>query len=540
MSVDSDDPRLRASIEAFNRGDLSGEASFLEPLLDEHPDDVRLLQRMGAVVAQLGDLKRAKDFLSRARDIDPDNIYVLQMLAWIARRLGDQDEANRLNERVMALDPDNAAPYVDLGRFNLAQGEIAAALECFEKALAIEPTSVDALVSLASLCERRHEFEEALRFAERAVALAPEHGQANITLARVELRSGQTQRAVERMQNLLATARISEADAASALYLIGQAVDKLGDFDHAFVAFQSANNMLHELYGPAVASMDSVLAPERLQKIHTHFETEDVAGWTTVPDGERPDPVFLVGFPRSGTTLLDQVLNAHSAIDTLEEKEHLIDVRNELVRPDGGLAGLAGMTKDDVDAYRQKYWSRVRENAGRDLAGGILIDKMPLNTILLGLIYRLFPKAKIIFAVRDPRDVVLSCFQQRFGVNVAMYQLLKLETAAAYYDQVMKIGAACRQRLPLDLHIVRYEDVVGDMESTVADLLAFLGLPWEAQMADYRDQARRRWITTPSAEQVIEPLYDTSIGKWRSYRRHMEPVLSVLEPWVDAFGYEAS
>jgi Sulfotransferase family len=117
---------------------------------------------------------------------------------------------------------------------------------------------------------------------------------------------------------------------------------------------------------------------------------------------------------------------------------------------------------------------------------------------------------------------------------------LKLESAAAYYDLVMSLGEVCRTRMPLNLHVVRYEDVVTDMQKTVSEVLAFLDLEWEDAMLDYRGQARKRWITTPSAEQVIEPIYASSMGKWRNYQHHMEPILPVLEPWVKKYGYDAS
>lgn len=538
MTLDQNDPRIAAAVEAYNQGDLKKEAALLEPLLEENPDDPKLLQRVGAVIAQLGDLGKAETYLKRALDADPQNAHVLKMLGWLYSKSGNSEDAKRHFETVIEQNPKMAGPHLDLGNFHLAGGDTAAARACYEKAISLEPDAVNAIVNLASLCEREHKFEEARELSERAVALSPDHGQANITLARVEMRLGHEQQAAERMQDLLARAPLGDFDSAVCLYLIGQAMDKAGEYEHAYVALDAANNTFHDLYKGQVASMESTLSPEYLQKIHDFFETEDVSKWTALEKKEGPAPVFLLGFPRSGTTLLDQILKSHSAIETLEEKENLIDVRNELVKPIGGLESLRSMTDNEINHYRKKYWSRVREDFKGDDAG-LLIDKMPLNTVLLGLIYRLFPEAKIIFALRDPRDAVLSCFQQRFGMNVAMFELLKLDTAAAYYDQVMQIGEVCREKLPLDVHVVRYEDVVADLKGTVSDVLAFLGLEWEEQIADYREKARARWITTPSAEQVIEPLYTSSMGKWRNYKSQMEPVLPVLAPWVSKFYYEA-
>jgi len=168
------------------------------------------------------------------------------------------------------------------------------------------------------------------------------------------------------------------------------------------------------------------------------------------------------------------------------------------------------------------------------------VDKLPLYIILLPLIHRLFPGARIILALRDPRDVTISCFRNRFSMNAAMYQFLSLETTARYYDAVMRLGEAARANLPLRLHVLRYEDVVRDFRGSIGGLLEFLGLPWTEEVMKYTDTASRRNIRTPSAAQVIQPLYRSSLGQWRHYATQLQPVLPILDPWVRAFGYETA
>jgi hypothetical protein len=155
------------------------------------------------------------------------------------------------------------------------------------------------------------------------------------------------------------------------------------------------------------------------------------------------------------------------------------------------------------------------------------------------LIQRLFPAAKIILVLRDPRDVVLSCYQQRFSMNVAMYQLLHLDTACAYYERVMRLVEVSRRKLPLRLHTVKYEDLIASFEQSVRGLLGFLELEWSDQVAHYAETARKRAIATPSAAQVVRPLYGSARGKWLHYREFLEPCLPVLAPWVRRFGYES-
>ena len=538
MTVDQNDPRVQAAVEAYNKGDLNQEAALLEPLLAEHPDDHNLLQRLGAVEAQRGKFDAAITHLERARKIEPEESRVLLMLGTVYKKTGRLDDAIECFEKLLELDPEMAEVHVNLGEVRLANGDADAGRASYEKAIALKPDFIEALSKLAALDEHEHRFEEAHAVARRAVELAPDHGQANITLARVALRMGKPQQAYQQLEWLILNVPLNAFDTSMALYLIGQTKDKMGEYDKAFAAYEGANNALHGVHEASLASTSSVLLPEFLRKLHRFFETEDISAWTKPKKVEEPAPVFLLGFPRSGTTLLDQILKAHSAVVTLEEKENLFDARNELLLRDGALERLGSMTDDEINHHRKNYWLRVHKELKNKKADGVIVDKLPLNTALLGLIYRLFPEAKIIFAMRDPRDVVLSCFQQRFGINAAMFQFLKLESAAAYYDQVMLLGEICRTHMPLNLHVIRYEDVVMDMQKTISDLLAFLELEWEDGILDYRGQARERWISTPSAEQVVEPLYTSSIGKWRNYQRYMEPVLPVLEPWVKKYGYD--
>lgn len=140
--------------------------------------------------------------------------------------------------------------------------------------------------------------------------------------------------------------------------------------------------------------------------------------------------------------------------------------------------------------------------------------------------------------LRDPRDVVLSCYQQRFSMNVAMYQLLRLDTACAYYDLVMRLLEVSRGKLPLQLYTVKYEDLIADFDHTVRGLLGFLELEWCEQVTRYAETARKRSIATPSHAQVVRPLYASARGKWLHYREFLEPCLPALAPWVRSLGYE--
>ncbi len=176
-------------------------------------------------------------------------------------------------------------------------------------------------------------------------------------------------------------------------------------------------------------------------------------------------------------------------------------------------------------------------DTGIDLAGKVFVDKHPLHSLKLPLIARLFPQAKILFAHRDPRDVVLSCFRRRFAMNPAMYQLLQLDSAAAFYDATMRLAELARPLLGLEWQVVRYEDLVEDFEKQLRGVCEAIGLDWVPNLADFASRAQARERATPSTAQLARGLDKSGVGHWRHYRSSLEPVMPVLNPWVERFGY---
>jgi hypothetical protein len=167
----------------------------------------------------------------------------------------------------------------------------------------------------------------------------------------------------------------------------------------------------------------------------------------------------------------------------------------------------------------------------------VVIDKLPLNLAYLFLVRRLYPNARVLFLLRDPRDVTLSCFCQSFELQGAMPYFLDLDQTAAYYDRLMKLAVLQQSSLGLEMHELRYEDLVTSFESRLRGVLEFLGLPWHEDVLDYRRKAADRAIDTPSYQQVARPLYSSSIGRWKNFRASLQPVLPKLEPWAATFGY---
>jgi tetratricopeptide (TPR) repeat protein len=414
----------------------------------------------------------------------------------------------------------------------------------FERAVEIHPDYADALSGLATLALRRGDAAEARDLAGRAIALSPGQTIASLTLAELDTAAGDSAAAETRLRGILDQPGVKPDVRARASSLLGDALDAQGRQAEAFGQYAAAGAEERRLYADQFARPGAPTVLEMTAWLLARFEAADPADWSTAPASPPPQPgdpsghVFFVGFPRSGTTLLEQILASHPAIVALDERDTLTEATRDLFTSNAKLDRLRNLGEADAAPYRDTYWARVREHCP-DLGGKVFIDKHPLNSDRLPLISKLFPEARILFALRDPRDVVLSCFRRRFRMNPAMYQLTSLEGAATYYEMVMRLAALYRLKLPTPVHDIRYEALVEDLQREVEGVCAFLGIAWDDAMLDFVETARGRSIRTPSARQVERGLYREGVGQWRAYAEQMAPVAPLLAPWVEAFGYPA-
>ena len=237
-----------------------------------------------------------------------------------------------------------------------------------------------------------------------------------------------------------------------------------------------------------------------------------------------------------GTTLLDTFMMGHPDVHVLEEEPVLQRAQDAL----GDFARLPDLDGAEIERLREAYFAAL-DGIAPEAAGKRVIDKLPLNILGAPLIHRLFPGAPVILSLRHPCDAVLSGFMQAFEPNDAMANFLDLGDAAALYDRVFAFWERCRAGLALNVHPLRYEDLIAQPEAEMRSLVGFLGLTWDERLLDHRRTAARRGtIVTPSYAQVTQPLYRGAAGRWERYRPQMRDVLPVLAPWAERHGYGAS
>lgn len=450
-------------------------------------------------------------------------------------RFGESVDAYRAG---VAIQPANASLHCRLGWAHELGQELAEARVSYLRALELAPDNPEILGRFASLAARTGSWAEARRFGERAIAGDSGHFAANLALATTDVEEGLYDAADLRLAAMLADGNLSANNRYLALGLLGDLRDRQDRVAEAMAAFTAAKAEARKQY-PALLSPDGTTMSQTVSLMTAYYQQmPSLSPRERDPSPSEANHFFLMGFLRSGTTLLEHALAGNPRVVTLEERDPAADALLAFSPQSRKLRALADATEQTLDEYRERYWQTVRKH-GVDPRDKIFIDKGPIASVKLPVLNRLFPKAKILFAIRDPRDVVLSCFRRRFRINPTTYEFLTLEGTARFYDAVMALSEIYRHKLPLDIYDIRYESLVDDFEGQTRALCAFMGLPWDDAMRKFSDRSKMGAVSTVSAPQIARGLNREGIGQWRRYADQLAPVLPILRPWVEKFGYSA-
>lgn len=428
------------------------------------------------------------------------------MLAWLLAQAGDDERAVAAYQRLLIADADDVESRIKLGLLfeRLNRLDKAEAL-LLHKSVAQAP--IDAMKALALGRLRRRLGDGA------GAAVLLEQGRA--------LASGGAMMAQIHFELAKCYDGTDQPDACMAALAIAH--------EQAEVAFQQRF--------PNVSRYDV------LGWLKERVEHDAPVAWQMpIEDGTAQDPVFLVGFPRSGTTLLERVLDAHPALSVLDERPALEAAIAELWRlprwRDQSLSdALDGLDPAVLHTARSIYWREVERHV---VPHGRLVDKYPLYLTRVPYVARLFPRSVWLLLLRHPCDCVLSCHMQAFGMNGGALVFRTIETTAEAYAAAMEHWESQISRTPMPVHTLRYEDLVTDFHGQLDRVMAFLSLARTATQDDFSMKAahRDRRINTPSYSQVIQPVNSSAIGRWQRYRRYFgERTLGLLRPWAERYGY---
>jgi Tfp pilus assembly protein PilF len=469
----------------------------------EAPNDLAVLLEASRAFAARYRHDRAGDLIGRA-------------LRWGARQGDVQLEAG--------------LAYLKLGRPTEAEG-------CFRRAARLAPDA-RAHLELAKIHERRHALDDADNAVGAALSAAPGLAAAWLIRARIDRRRGDTDRAYATLRRVIAGAKPSMPELPELYGELCTLLDSIGQHDAAWDAMVEGKRLQRAYEAPAWHAAQFVT--QRCSQAYRDLAAEDYARWNAAgPVGEPCRVALLTGFPRSGTTLLEQLIDAHPDAVSSEEKEvfgaDVLPLLGEGVPVDAPLAPLLdSLSSERIAAARKLYLDALQAIAGEPIGSRLHVDKNPAMIPMIPAMRRVFPELKLLVALRDPRDVILSCFLRWLPVNGMSVWFLTPERTAARYRMDLEGWLHMRELLS-DWAEIRYEDLVADVAGQARRALDALGLPWNDVVLNYRQG--RRLVLSPSYDAVAKPVYSTSIGRWRHYAHRLASILDGIAPLVSALGY---
>ena len=543
--MDAPTPKLETAVagirEAAAVGDRGRAIDLAIAAMSRQLEDPIIFRWVAEGLEEDGRAPDALALFNRAQHEAPDDVELKLVFAAALVRHDAHIEAIAPLEAVLARDPDHFDALMMRGAVALALRDLDTARQTFERTAVAWPMRFEPLVELATLAAQQGDWSQARSAAERAMTLNPAAEGAHLAIARADLAERMAAEAKARLEVLLADPRLPDTARAEALTLLGDAHDALDEPQRAFGVWRAREALLLQSRAPALARTPADVNIRLARRLADFFRRARTEDWGPAPLGDDRQPavrghVFLLSFPRSGATLLEQILASHAEATALDESVALPMATDRFLADDRSLEGLARIEADEARACRQAYWDRVRSELRGDLDGKIFIDKNPLNSFRLPIIAKLFPGAKVIFALRDPRDVVLSAWRRLYYSQ--LLEFMTLEGATEFYASVMQLAEIYRTKLHLPIHDLRHEALVSDFEPEVRRALAFMGLPWDPAVAEF---ARGPVVNvTPSASQIGQGLSREGVGQWRRYAAELAPVCRIVEPWVQRFGYPAS
>ncbi len=475
----------------------------------------------------------------------PQNIAAL---VDTARALGHRHEIKRAGEylvRLRALASDRKdLPFIIGQTFRMIHRE-ELAIQCFEEYVAGPGRRhADAHFELAVLYERRHRVADAEAAVTRVLKLNSAYFEASLLQGRLLRRRGEIGPAKALFRRLAENAKVHAFSRAQAWAALADIADKEGNYEQAVGLMARCKDL--QIAHAQVFQRHSAVVLGSLESFNESVTADDLRRWQAQKDDLRPlaRVAHLTSFPRSGTTLLENILDAHSGVISSEEQQvfsrDILDASwkepHETTPPT--VAGFDRIPVAKLQSLRRRYLSAMEESLDELIGDRVHLDKNPTHTLFIPALVRLFPESQFLIALRDPRDVIVSCYFQYLPLNPTSVSYLTWESTIRRYALDMGVWLRLRERLEASSWLeVRYEDVVRDLPAAARRALAFLNLPWEETVLGYRERLTSKTVHSPTYLDVAQPVHGRPIGRWKNYAPWLEPGLGKLERFVKEFGY---
>jgi tetratricopeptide (TPR) repeat protein len=481
-----------------------------------NPNNALYYANFGDVLCQRDRPAEALAAYERAIGLSPENAKAHSGTAVALADLRRFDEALASHQRAIQLEPENANWHLAFAETHLSRLAISDAEARFQQAIRLQPELGPAWSGLGVAYRSKGKFEEARKCFGKALQIDPNDAVAagNLATIRNEVSAAE----IERLRALLLTSELQVHDRVATGFALGKLLDDIDCFDEAFARYAEANATYRSWRAAEGVRFDANKLSQQTDEMMTTL-TSDFFDTRQNWGSKTELPVFIVGMPRSGTTLVEQIVASHSKVFGAGE---LREIGSYSASLHANWSEAGRWDRKRTDQIAELHLAKLKALGGN---AERVVDKMPGNILNLGLIATMYPNARVIFCQRDPRDNCLSCYFQWFAKNNLMFSYDLVDCATQYLAQE-RIRAHWSKALPLRMLTVQYEELVADLEGQSRRLIDFLGLPWEPDCLEFHKTERT--VVTASVWQVRQPIYNSSVGRWRHYEKHLGPLLQAL------------
>lgn len=529
----------------FEAGRYASAEKFYLRALKGAPKHPELLFTIATLYEEMGNPGKAVKLYRRALKNKPDYFAATLNLGACLNELGDHGEAETLFQKAVVLDPESHLAHFNLGNALSDQGKYDDAVTAFRLALKREPTLADGWFNLGNALRSAENINEAMLAYREAISLRPNFTAAIVNLGVAEQTAGRFDQArksfetalamdpalpaahyqlslmgqglngvadgITYIETLLKQDNIDRASQSTLHFAAARLCAKNKDYDTAFEHYRAANEIEATKNPFDVSTYEAYI--DRLINAYTGPVLTQSRAWASKSE----QPVFVIGMPRSGTTLVEQIIASHPLAFGAGERPEIVRFVRENVTPEQ----IDDLDPKSVNTFISHYLTVISKYAG---AAHRITDKMPANFLNLGLISLMFPNAKIIHCKRNPLDTCLSCYFQNFSEGLSFSN--DLTALGRYFRGYEKLMAHWEQVLPLEIHDVVYEDLVANLESESRSLIAHLGLDWDPACLEFFKTERQ--VTTASVWQARQPIYSSSLKTWQKYENHLGTLQDAL------------
>ena len=520
LSINRQDPDAFATLAfaSLRTGRNQEAVRLYKEYIHINPDNPEVHENLGLIYKASGALHKAASCLERVITLKPLGIQAYLYLGDTYTRLGDAAKSEKIYRTALSLEPENSGLIIELAYVLQAQGKYTEAFSCFEKVFEIDKHNHDALIGMALVRHKQGYNEEAYHLITPLLDKQISNPRFAFLYARIARHLNKNAEAIQLIERTLASDNLGGHDKSLLHFCLGDIYDINADYNKAFQHYKVANNNVacnrdNDTYLVAMRAMRRIFTAELFSNMPTSGNNTEL-------------PVFIVGMPRSGTTLLEQILSSHSKIYGAGELSHLMEMADDCSKRQRGASPydtfLQSLTRERLHDLSNKYTERLQALAPD---ASRITDKMPHNFMLLGFIALLFPESRVIHCSRNPLDTCLSIYFNT--MSQGHEYAYSLESIGRHYREYVLLMKHWNECLPVKMLNIQYEDVVLDLEGQSRKIVGFCGLDWEDRCLDFVDN--KRDVSTISYEQIRKPIYQSSIGRWKHYEAYLSSLINRLE-----------